>query len=73
MRVKAAHKNVDEIDPCRSDHPQVEVLTPEQLSDIYLNQETRYDAMITFSSIEHSGLGRYLPYKLGYSKQFGTD
>jgi len=42
----------------KSEHPQVEVLTPEQLSDIYLNQETRYDAMITFSSIEHSGLGR---------------
>ena len=41
-----------------SDHPQVEVLTPAELSEKFLNERVSYDAMVTFSSLEHSGLGR---------------
>ena len=54
----AKHITTFDYVPIKSEHPQVEVITPEGLADIYLNQETRYDVMITFSSLEHSGLGR---------------
>jgi len=43
----------------KSEHPQVEVITPEELSDKFLNKKIRYDVIISFSSVEHSGLGRY--------------
>jgi hypothetical protein len=43
----------------QSDHPQVEVLTPDELSERFLQKRIQYDAMISFSSMEHSGLGRY--------------
>jgi len=54
-------KNITTFDyvKIKSFHPQVEVLTPEELSDKYLKEKVQYDAMITFSSLEHSGLGRY--------------
>jgi len=42
----------------KSEHPQVEVITPEELSDKFL-KKIRYDVIISFSSVEHSGLGRY--------------
>jgi hypothetical protein len=42
----------------KSDHPQVDTLTPDELAERYLNQNLRFDVMVTFSSLEHSGLGR---------------
>ena len=46
--------------PIINEHPQIETLTPEELSDQYLNQSGReYDGIVTYSSVEHSGLGRY--------------
>ena len=44
-------------------HPNVTVLTPEDIRRQYLRGAFKYelnqfDAMITFSSVEHSGLGR---------------
>ena len=55
-------KNITTFDyvKIKSDHPQIEVITPAELSEKYLNKRVNYDAMITFSSLEHSGLGRYL-------------
>ena len=41
-----------------SKHPDVETLLPNELSDKYFNGQ-RYDVMATYSSLEHSGLGRY--------------
>ena len=38
-------------------HPQIEVITPEELEKKFF-AGIRYDVMVTFSSIEHSGLGR---------------
>lgn len=43
----------------QSTHPRVSTLTPEQMrlsAPTFLN---RFDAVITYSSVEHSGLGRY--------------
>ena len=53
-------KNITTFDYVKieNSHPQIEVLMPEQLSEKFLNTKTRYDVMITFSSLEHSGLGR---------------
>ncbi len=40
--------------------PDIETITPEELSETYLNGSLPlFDAMVTFSSLEHSGLGRY--------------
>ena len=43
-----------------SEHPKVSTMTPHDFRLRYLNNTLgRFDAIITFSSIEHSGLGRY--------------
>ncbi len=41
-----------------SARPEVEVLTPDELSEKFINEDIRFDGMVTFSSLEHSGLGR---------------
>ncbi len=33
-------------------------LITDELSEKFLNEEIRFDGMVTFSSLEHSGLGR---------------
>lgn len=40
-----------------SEHPQIETITPEGLAKKYFDG-VRYDVVVTYSSIEHSGLGR---------------
>jgi hypothetical protein len=40
-----------------SKHPDVETLLPNELSKKYFSGQ-RYDVMATYSSLEHSGLGR---------------
>ncbi len=43
-----------------SEHPRVDTITPAAFARAYLDGSLpRFDAMITFSSLEHSGLGRY--------------
>lgn len=43
-----------------SEHPKVNTMTPHDFRLLYLNNTLgRFDAIITFSSVEHSGLGRY--------------
>ncbi len=41
----------------KSEHSQIEAVTPPDLMGKYLKGE-KYDMMVTFSSLEHSGLGR---------------
>jgi len=53
---KRCSYNVCEID--YSKHPDVETLLPKELSKKYFSGQ-RYDVMATYSSLEHSGLGRY--------------
>ena len=43
-----------------TDHEQINVLTPEEFRQAYIKgQLPLFDAMVTYSSLEHSGLGRY--------------
>ena len=41
----------------KSEHPQIEVVTPPELSQKFA-KGTQFDLVISFSSLEHSGLGR---------------
>ena len=45
--------------PCN--HPQIATISPIDFTKLVLsNKAPIFDAMITFSSLEHSGLGRYV-------------
>ena len=39
-------------------HPKVSTVLPHEFEQMYLNG-TRFDTLVTYSSVEHSGLGRY--------------
>jgi len=44
----------------KNEHPKLNPITPEQLKKQVLDGNfPQFDAMVTFSSLEHSGLGRY--------------
>ena len=44
----------------KNHHPQLQTLTPDKFSQQFLDGTLpQFDAMVSFSSIEHSGLGRY--------------
>ena len=44
----------------KSEVSRLETITPSELAERYMNRNlTQFDAMASFSSIEHSGLGRY--------------
>ena len=43
-----------------SQHPQIDIVTPEELRKQFnAGNIPQFDAMVSFSSLEHSGLGRY--------------
>ena len=42
-----------------NEHPNIETLVPNEMAKKFTDG-VRFDVMITFSSIEHSGLGRYV-------------
>ena len=43
-----------------SEHPKLKTTTPRELNQLYRNGELKeYDFAVSFSSLEHSGLGRY--------------
>lgn len=43
-----------------SSHPQIDTVTHEQMNKRFLDGSLpKFDAVVTFSSLEHSGLGRY--------------
>ena len=47
--------------PITTTHPQLSTLHPATLSEKFLNgSQEKFDAMVTYSSLEHSGLGRYV-------------
>ena len=54
-------KNITTLDyyPYSSDHPKIKTIKPAEISRQISNGKTpTFDAMISFSSLEHSGLGR---------------
>ena len=43
-----------------NEHPKINLVTPEELRKSILKGDVpQFDGMVTFSSLEHSGLGRY--------------
>jgi len=42
-----------------SKHPQVKAVTPDQLRENWKDYVEKFDVVVTYSSTEHSGLGRY--------------
>ena len=43
-----------------SQHPQLKGVLPDDFSAMYLNGTLgQFDGLVTFSSVEHSGMGRY--------------
>ena len=42
-----------------SRHPNVKTITPEQMRERYSEFSEWFDVIVTFSSVEHAGLGRY--------------
>ena len=53
-----------------SQHPNITTINAKYLRKLYLDGEfsndKNFDAAITFSSVEHSGLGRYFLKRLSY-------
>ena len=44
----------------KMNHSRIEVYTPYDYADLYLqNRVSKFDFAVTFSSLEHAGLGRY--------------
>ena len=41
-----------------SHHPKLSTVLPHEFDELYKNG-TRFDALVSYSSVEHSGLGRY--------------
>ena len=49
-----------EYNPYPTNHPRIITISPIDFARLVLsNQAPMFDAMVTFSSLEHSGLGRY--------------
>ena len=48
-----------EYNPIKSEHPTIATRTPDQMKKQFAEHHTLFDGVITFSSLEHSGLGRY--------------
>lgn len=60
----AKHVTTLEYMVVENSHPNITAVTPDIIREMYLdkkfqNDDQRFDAMVTFSSLEHSGLGRY--------------
>ena len=59
----AHHITTLEYAPIDNRHPNITVITPDQMRDLYrtgkfTGPQQKFDAVVSFSSLEHSGLGR---------------
>lgn len=60
LRAGARHVTTLEYGSITSQHPQVSTLLPSEAQNAYMNGSLLYfNAIVTYSSVEHSGLGRY--------------
>ena len=59
LEMNVGHITTLEYEPYPSTHPKITTISPQVFSKLVISNEApMFDAMITFSSIEHSGLGR---------------
>ena len=59
----ATHVTTLDYGEIENTHPNITIVTPEKIREMYIKglfrkKEMLFDAMLTFSSLEHSGLGR---------------
>jgi len=60
LRAGARHVTTIEYGSIVSEHPRVSTMTPHDARHAYLNGSLAlFDAIVSYSSLEHSGLGRY--------------
>jgi len=62
LAIGAEHVTTIEYGTIISQHPNVSTMTPAQVTERFLatnGAEPKFDVAVTFSSLEHSGLGRY--------------
>jgi hypothetical protein len=62
LAIGASHVTTIEYGAIVSQHPNVSTMTPAQVTERFLasnGAEPKFDVAVTFSSLEHSGLGRY--------------
>ena len=59
LAMDVGHITTLEYEPYPSTHPKITTISPQDFAKLVIsNKAPMFDAMITFSSIEHSGLGR---------------
>ena len=59
LTMNVDHITTLEYDPYLSTHSKITTITPTEFSNLVVtNKAPLFDAMVSFSSIEHSGLGR---------------
>jgi hypothetical protein len=62
LAIGCSHVTTIEYGTIVSQHPNVSTMTPAQVTERFLasnGTEPRFDVAVTYSSLEHSGLGRY--------------
>jgi len=59
LSLGASHVTSLEYGAITSDHPQLSSLTPDEARKSYAAGKLSFDHVVSFSSLEHSGLGRY--------------
>ena len=60
LSLNIGHITTLEYNEYNTDHPRISVLSPLKFRHmVQSNEAPLFDGMVTFSSIEHSGLGRY--------------
>ena len=61
LTMNVDHITTLEYDPCLTTHPKITTIAPTEFSTLVMTGKApMFDAMVSFSSIEHSGLGRYV-------------
>lgn len=59
LSMGAAHVTTLEYGEISSEHPQISTLRPHDMRASFHDMLDKFDFVVTFSSVEHSGLGRY--------------
>ena len=61
LKLGAGHITTLEYDPYESKHSKLTTITPTEFANLAMKYSApMFDVMVSFSSIEHSGLGRYV-------------
>ena len=60
LSLNVGHITTVEYNDYKTDHSKITILSPSQFREMVLSESPpMFDGLVTFSSLEHSGLGRY--------------